>query len=38
VTGGFQGGLDALSGFCLLAALVTVIGVAAPRRIAAAQR
>jgi len=35
-TGGFQGGLYALSGFCLLAALVTVIGVAAPRRLTAA--
>ena len=31
-TGGFEGGLYALSAFCGLAALVTVIGVAAPRR------
>jgi ACS family tartrate transporter-like MFS transporter len=31
-TGGFQGGLYALSGFCVLAAVVTVIGVATPRR------
>jgi ACS family tartrate transporter-like MFS transporter len=31
-TGGFEGGLYALSGFCALAAVVTVIGVAAPRR------
>jgi ACS family tartrate transporter-like MFS transporter len=34
-TGGFQGGLYALAGFCALAAVVTVIGVAAPRRTAA---
>jgi ACS family tartrate transporter-like MFS transporter len=31
-TGGFQGGLYAVAGFCALAAVVTVIGVAAPRR------
>jgi ACS family tartrate transporter-like MFS transporter len=31
-TGGFQGGLYALAGFCVLAAVVTVIGVAVPRR------
>jgi ACS family tartrate transporter-like MFS transporter len=35
-TGGFQGGLYALGGFCALAAVVTVIGVAAPRRAAGA--
>ena len=34
-TGGFQGGLYALSGFCVLAALVTVFGVAASHRAAA---
>ncbi len=33
-TGGFQGGLYALAGFCVLAAVVTVIGVAVPRRAA----
>jgi ACS family tartrate transporter-like MFS transporter len=31
-TGGFQGGLYALSGFCVVAGIVTLIGVAAPRR------
>jgi ACS family tartrate transporter-like MFS transporter len=31
-TGGFAGGLYALAGFVVLAAVVTVIGVAAPRR------
>ena len=31
-TGGFQGGLYTIAGFCALAAIVTVIGVAAPRR------
>ncbi|HEU0215679.1 MAG TPA: MFS transporter [Stellaceae bacterium] len=31
-TGGFQGGLYAIAGFCALAAIVTILGVAAPRR------
>jgi ACS family tartrate transporter-like MFS transporter len=31
-TGGFQGGLYAIAGFCALAAIVTIFGVAAPRR------
>ena len=35
-TGGFQGGLYAIAGFCALAAIVTIIGVAAPRRSSAA--
>jgi len=30
-TGGFQGGLYAIAAFCAMAAIVTVIGVAAPR-------
>jgi ACS family tartrate transporter-like MFS transporter len=35
-TGGFQGGLYALSGFCVVAAVVALLGVAAPRRALAA--
>jgi len=34
-TGGFQGGLYAIAAFCAMAAIVTVIGVAAPKRTAA---
>ena len=34
-TGGFAGGLYVLSGFCALAAVVTVIGVAGARRVSA---
>jgi MFS transporter, ACS family, tartrate transporter len=33
-TGGFEGGLYALSGFCVLAAVVTLIGVSSGRRVA----
>jgi ACS family tartrate transporter-like MFS transporter len=35
-TGGFQGGLYAIAAFCALAAVVTIFGVAAPRRSGAA--
>jgi MFS transporter, ACS family, tartrate transporter len=32
-TGGFAGGLYAVAAFCALAAVVTIVGVAAPRRV-----
>ena len=35
-TDGFQGGLYALAAFCVLAAVVTMIGAASPRRMEAA--
>lgn len=31
-TGGFQGGLYAVAGFCAVAAIVTIVGVGSPRR------